>query len=276
MARRERKVAGRMPVLGQDAGGETGREPVDRRDHRRPVRDFERPSGAEIVLDVDDHEGRAFKALRRQSPSPPLLLVPFLSSPPPPRAARTVIPSAGGGGRTPRFGGERRGTARHGAAPVRSSLFDLDEGSAEVLRMEEEHRLAVRPDARLAAPEHAGARRHQAIARRAHVVHFVADVMGANRPGGGRGSGRWASPPRAAPAARSSCWGVPRIRWSPRDRAARPVRSPPRPGRRGRRRPPVRGRAPPTPRGRAGRSRPDPPYLPTFRPRGPRPSRERR
>ena len=75
--------------------------------------------------------------------------------------------------------------------PARSSLLDLDEGPAEVLRMKEEHRLAVGAGARLAVPEDPGALLHQPVPRRADVVHLVADVMGAAvRIAGGKASDR--------------------------------------------------------------------------------------
>ena len=58
-----------MPVLGQDAGGEAGRDRVDHRHHRIAVRHFERAPRAEIVLDVDDHQRGVFKRHGRCPPS---------------------------------------------------------------------------------------------------------------------------------------------------------------------------------------------------------------
>src|SRR3954462_12230461 len=60
-----------------------------------------------------------------------------------------------------------------------SGLLELDERAAEVFRMQEEHRLAMRPDLRLAAAENAPPRRDEPVAGGANVVDLVADVVDA-------------------------------------------------------------------------------------------------
>src|SRR5262245_64558482 len=60
-----------------------------------------------------------------------------------------------------------------------SGLLDLDQRAAEVLRMEEQHRPAVRADFRLPIAKHARARSLEAIAGGADILHLVADVMDA-------------------------------------------------------------------------------------------------
>src|SRR5919206_4217247 len=60
-----------------------------------------------------------------------------------------------------------------------SSLFELDQGAAEILGVQEQHRLAVRADLRLAAAQHPRALPGQPVARRADVRDLVADVMDA-------------------------------------------------------------------------------------------------
>ena len=61
---------------------------------------------------------------------------------------------------------------------VRSGLLELDQRAAEILRVQEQHRLAVGADLRLAATEHARAAR-QPVARGLDVVDLVADVVDA-------------------------------------------------------------------------------------------------
>src|SRR5882724_8182090 len=60
-----------------------------------------------------------------------------------------------------------------------SRLLDLDQGSAEILGMQEQHWLAVGADLGLAVPQHARAALTQTIARRSDVAHLVADVVNA-------------------------------------------------------------------------------------------------
>src|SRR6266478_2804484 len=91
----------------------------------------------------------------------------------------------GGGGRIPspvrglspaatlsRGAGE--GTFAGGSA---SRLFDLDEGAAEILGVEEQHRLAMGTDFRLAVAEDARAGRAEAIARGHDVIDLTAQMM---------------------------------------------------------------------------------------------------
>src|SRR5262245_24374280 len=56
VTRRERDVAGRMPVLGEDHVREAGGEPIDDRDDLIAVLHGQRASRREAVLDVDDEE----------------------------------------------------------------------------------------------------------------------------------------------------------------------------------------------------------------------------
>src|SRR5439155_15186717 len=58
-----------------------------------------------------------------------------------------------------------------------SRLFQLDQGAAEILGVEEEHRLAVGPDFWLAVAEHAGARCAQAITRGDDVADLEAQMV---------------------------------------------------------------------------------------------------
>src|SRR6185369_17165380 len=58
-------------------------------------------------------------------------------------------------------------------------LLKFDQRSEKVLRMQEQYRLAMCADFRLAIAEHASARRLELVARGADVVDFVTDVMDA-------------------------------------------------------------------------------------------------
>ena len=60
-----------------------------------------------------------------------------------------------------------------------SCLLDLDQGAAEILGVQEQHRLAVGADLRLAVAEHARALGLEPVARRDDVVDLVADVVNA-------------------------------------------------------------------------------------------------
>ena len=60
-----------------------------------------------------------------------------------------------------------------------SGLFELDQRAGKVLRMQEQHRLAVRADLRLAIAQHPGAGRFERIARGANILDFVADMVDA-------------------------------------------------------------------------------------------------
>src|SRR5919206_2938476 len=60
-----------------------------------------------------------------------------------------------------------------------SGLLELDQRAAEVLRVQEEHRLAVRADLRLAVAQDPRALPGQLLARRADVLDLVADVVDA-------------------------------------------------------------------------------------------------
>src|SRR6266850_5820193 len=60
-----------------------------------------------------------------------------------------------------------------------SGLFDFDERAGKVLRMEEQHRLAMSADLRHAVAEDARALADQLVARRDDVGHVIADVMDA-------------------------------------------------------------------------------------------------
>src|SRR4051812_12487047 len=60
-----------------------------------------------------------------------------------------------------------------------SSLFDLDERAGKILRMQEQHRFAMRSGLRLAVPKYPGAFPDQPVARRENVGHIVADMMDA-------------------------------------------------------------------------------------------------
>src|SRR5829696_2182932 len=62
---------------------------------------------------------------------------------------------------------------------ARSGLLELEERAAEVLRMEEQHGLAVRADLGLPAPKHTRTRRDQSVLGGADVVDLVADVVDA-------------------------------------------------------------------------------------------------
>ena len=62
---------------------------------------------------------------------------------------------------------------------MRSRLLKFDQRAAEILRMQKQHRLAMRADLRLAVAEHARALRLQGVAGGADVGHLVADVVDA-------------------------------------------------------------------------------------------------
>ena len=56
MRRRERGMAARMPVLGQDHIRESGRERIDDRHHGVALGHGQGAAGAEIVLHIDDDQ----------------------------------------------------------------------------------------------------------------------------------------------------------------------------------------------------------------------------
>ena len=60
-----------------------------------------------------------------------------------------------------------------------SNLLELDQRSGEVLGMQEQHRLPVRADLRLAGADDPGTGRRQPVARGQDIRHFVADVVDA-------------------------------------------------------------------------------------------------
>ena len=55
---------------------------------------------------------------------------------------------------------------------LRLFLFELDEGAAEVLRVEEEDRFPVGPDLRIPVTEHPGSRLRQPCRCSGEVLHF--------------------------------------------------------------------------------------------------------
>src|ERR1700722_13881599 len=59
----------------------------------------------------------------------------------------------------------------------RSSLLELDEGAGEILGVQEQHWLVVRPDPGLAVAENARALRLEPVARLEDVVDLVAHMM---------------------------------------------------------------------------------------------------
>src|SRR5689334_19071529 len=61
----------------------------------------------------------------------------------------------------------------------RSNLLELGQRAAEIFRMQEQHRLAVRSDLRVAVADHTRALRLELIARGQDVGHLVAHVMDA-------------------------------------------------------------------------------------------------
>src|SRR6266702_1922236 len=71
----------------------------------------------------------------------------------------------------------RCAASRNDEPRVASRLFQLDQGAAEILGVEEQHRLAVGADFRLTVAEQAGARFAQAVARGDNVVDLVAQMM---------------------------------------------------------------------------------------------------
>ena len=60
---------------------------------------------------------------------------------------------------------------------VISGLFELDQRAGEVLRVEEEHGLAVSAYLRPAVAQDARALAHEPLARRLNVAHFEAEVV---------------------------------------------------------------------------------------------------
>src|SRR5262249_17410307 len=64
-------------------------------------------------------------------------------------------------------------------SPSPSRLLQLDQRAAEVLGMEEQHRLAVRAGLRRAVAEHAGALPPEPVARRQDVIDLVAQMVDA-------------------------------------------------------------------------------------------------
>src|ERR1041385_2670542 len=60
-----------------------------------------------------------------------------------------------------------------------SGLLDLDERAGKILWMQEQHRLAVRADFRLAVAEHPCALLDQPVARRNNIRYVVANVVNA-------------------------------------------------------------------------------------------------
>src|SRR4051794_22154577 len=74
---------------------------------------------------------------------------------------------------------QRREAASAFTTCIVSSLLELDEGAAKILRVQKKHRLAVGADLRLRPAEDAGAGRHQPVARGADVLDLVADVVDA-------------------------------------------------------------------------------------------------
>src|SRR5208283_153831 len=66
-------------------------------------------------------------------------------------------------------------------AALRSRLLEFDERAAEILRMQEQHRLAMRADLRLAVAEHARALGFELVARGDDVLDLIAEMMNAAR-----------------------------------------------------------------------------------------------
>src|SRR5208283_833834 len=66
-------------------------------------------------------------------------------------------------------------------AALPSRLLEFDERAAKILGMQEQHRLAMRADLRLAVAEHARALGLQLVARGDDVLDLVAEVMNATR-----------------------------------------------------------------------------------------------
>ena len=64
-------------------------------------------------------------------------------------------------------------------SPAPSRLFNLDQRAAKILRVQEQDRLAVGADLRLAVAEHACALRLEPVARGADIVDLLADVVNA-------------------------------------------------------------------------------------------------
>ena len=63
----------------------------------------------------------------------------------------------------------------------RLHLFQFDQRAAEILRVQEQNRLAVRPRLRLAVAQHRRPLHLQTIPRRCDVVDFVTDMVNAAR-----------------------------------------------------------------------------------------------
>src|SRR5204863_1005366 len=70
-------------------------------------------------------------------------------------------------------------TGLHFFGIMLSRLLDLDQRSAEILGVQEQHRLAVSADLGLAVSQHARAALTQTIARRSDIAHLITDVMDA-------------------------------------------------------------------------------------------------
>src|SRR5882762_3722656 len=66
-------------------------------------------------------------------------------------------------------------------AALPSDLLELDERAGEVLGAQEDHRLAVRPDAGLAIAQHAGAGTPEPVAGGEDVLDLEADMVDAAR-----------------------------------------------------------------------------------------------
>src|SRR5580704_5526265 len=64
-------------------------------------------------------------------------------------------------------------------ATCASGLFEFDQSAAEILRVQEQHRLAMGSDFGLAVAEDARALPFQAVARRDDVVDLIADMVDA-------------------------------------------------------------------------------------------------
>src|SRR5581483_4619693 len=95
----------------------------------------------------------------------------------PSRSAPMASPTAAGW-RTasPTTPGDRR-QCRSASSSAVSGLFELDQRTAEILRVQEQNRLAVGARTRLAVAENPRARGPQPVARGADVADLVTDVM---------------------------------------------------------------------------------------------------
>ena len=178
-----------MPVLGQDAGREAGREPVDDGHYRIAARHLERAPRAEVVLDVDHHQRRIFNP---HGFSPPVLL----RAPPRPRHRRRrpgsrdrandrLRASRPAPGR-PRSRPGRRCAPDSPPRPSPAGGGPARRAQACSISMRVPQKsfgwrnstgLPCAPDAGLAVAEHPRAAGDEAVARRADVAHLVADVV---------------------------------------------------------------------------------------------------